>query len=104
MQLTRTSIVKLSGLPTEFPSIPQHINLNKKSLILRFDTEGNPVDFHSFRGFPQRQIMLHDWTNLQYLVLKIPYAEASIRDEFNKPSIVSNFDTKCLRCSAQSDD
>jgi hypothetical protein len=70
------------------PSIPQQINLNKKSLTLSFDTERNPMDLPSFRGFPQRQITLHDWTNLKYLVLKISYADASIRDEFNQPSIV----------------
>ena len=87
MQLTKTSIVKLSGLPTEFRAF-RNISTSTRKASLPFDTEGNPVDFPSFRGFPQCQITLHDWTNLQYLVIKIPYADASIRDEFNKPSIV----------------
>jgi hypothetical protein len=49
---------------------------------------GTPVDIPPQRGFPQRQITSQDWLNLRYLVLKIPYADASIRDEFEKPSIV----------------
>jgi hypothetical protein len=59
MQLTETSIMAV-WVANRIPSIPQHINLNKKSLALPFDTEGNPVDLPSFRGFPQRQITLHD--------------------------------------------
>ena len=69
------------------PSIPQHVKLSKKSLATGLDMFGDLV-FPPHRGFPQRQITGPDWLKLQYLVLKIPYANASIRDEFQNPTVV----------------
>jgi hypothetical protein len=70
------------------PSTPQRVNLNKKTLATAFDTLGNPLTVPPQRGFPQRRIDGQDWLHLRYLVLKIPYADASIRDEFEKPAMV----------------
>ena len=73
---------------SRIPSTPQQVNLNKKTLPLEYDIHGGPTEIPVQRGFPQRRIDGHDWLNLQYLVVKIPYADASIRDEFEKPSVV----------------
>jgi len=73
---------------SRIPSTPQRVNLNMKTLPLAYDIHGRPTEIPPQRGFPQRRIESHDWLNLQYLVVKIPYADASIRDEFEKPSIV----------------
>jgi hypothetical protein len=73
---------------SRIPSTPQRVNLNKKTLALTYDNEGRPMDVPPQRGFPQRRIDGQDWLNLRYLVVKVPYADASIRDEFEKPRIV----------------
>ena len=70
------------------PAIPQRVHLSKKSLASSLDMSGNPINSPPQRGFPQRQITGLDWLSLRYLVLKIPYADASIRDEFENPTIV----------------
>lgn len=70
------------------PSVPQRVNLNKKTLATAYDGWARPVDVPPQRGFPQRLVDGHDWLHLRYLVLKIPYADASVRDEFGQPRIL----------------